>query len=333
MVGTLALPRRRRSHGPASWSATKGQVWTTTRARAPSVWPTSSATSPSPWTTTATGAPWATATQMMARLGELRTDPARASGHRVSRSRRAAERAPHRPRPPGRHRLLLRRHAGPRVGPRGRRPQGGRRLPLRPRHPATRGRRRHRGQGARADRSGRSASSRPSSGRPSRTEMRAGGVDWQLHLYGGVQHSFTNPHASETGLPGIAYHEASRPPVLAGHARPVRRGARLTHPGHLTPRQVPGYARSHGRAASHDHLGRRPRGRAAPRLAGPPPGQVRGRRTPRRARAHARARVPGWPAQDQARLRGRARSTGGTTRTSSGRCCAWTPPPAYPATR
>jgi len=38
-------------------------------------------------------------------------------------------------------------------------------------------------------------------------EMRAGGVDWQLHLYGGVQHSFTNPRANNTGLPGIAYHE------------------------------------------------------------------------------------------------------------------------------
>ncbi len=38
-------------------------------------------------------------------------------------------------------------------------------------------------------------------------EMRAGGVDWQMHLYGGAQHSFTNPRASQVDLPGIAYHE------------------------------------------------------------------------------------------------------------------------------
>jgi len=38
-------------------------------------------------------------------------------------------------------------------------------------------------------------------------EMRAGGVDWQLHLYGGAQHSFTNPRAAQVDLPGIAYHE------------------------------------------------------------------------------------------------------------------------------
>ncbi|HXZ62766.1 MAG TPA: dienelactone hydrolase family protein [Acidimicrobiales bacterium] len=38
-------------------------------------------------------------------------------------------------------------------------------------------------------------------------EMRAGGVDWQLHLYGGAQHSFTNPRAGQSGATGIAYHE------------------------------------------------------------------------------------------------------------------------------
>jgi dienelactone hydrolase len=40
-------------------------------------------------------------------------------------------------------------------------------------------------------------------------EMRAGGVDWPMHLYGGVQHSFTHPHADEAALPGLAYHEPS----------------------------------------------------------------------------------------------------------------------------
>ncbi len=38
-------------------------------------------------------------------------------------------------------------------------------------------------------------------------EMTAGGVDWRLNLYGGAKHSFTNPHASALGVPGIEYHE------------------------------------------------------------------------------------------------------------------------------
>jgi dienelactone hydrolase len=36
-------------------------------------------------------------------------------------------------------------------------------------------------------------------------EMRAAGVDWRMNLYGGVQHSFTNPAAAEANLPGIVY--------------------------------------------------------------------------------------------------------------------------------
>ncbi|MCC6437682.1 MAG: dienelactone hydrolase family protein [Acidimicrobiales bacterium] len=38
-------------------------------------------------------------------------------------------------------------------------------------------------------------------------EMRAGGVDWRMNLYGGAAHSFTNPSASAMGVPGIEYHE------------------------------------------------------------------------------------------------------------------------------
>jgi dienelactone hydrolase len=41
------------------------------------------------------------------------------------------------------------------------------------------------------------------------TEMRAGGVDWRMHLYGGVQHSFTHPHADRAGIPGLAYDPAA----------------------------------------------------------------------------------------------------------------------------
>ena len=44
-------------------------------------------------------------------------------------------------------------------------------------------------------------------------EMRAGGVDWRLHVYGGVQHSFTHPRADQAGIPGLAYD-----PPAAGRA-------------------------------------------------------------------------------------------------------------------
>jgi dienelactone hydrolase len=37
-------------------------------------------------------------------------------------------------------------------------------------------------------------------------EMRAGGVDWRMVLYGGAGHSFTNPRAGDMGMEGIAYH-------------------------------------------------------------------------------------------------------------------------------
>ena len=33
----------------------------------------------------------------------------------------------------------------------------------------------------------------------------AAGIDWQLHLYGGVGHSFTNPEIDAWNLPGFAY--------------------------------------------------------------------------------------------------------------------------------
>jgi dienelactone hydrolase len=35
------------------------------------------------------------------------------------------------------------------------------------------------------------------------------GVDWQLHLYGGVGHSFTNREIDAWGLPGFRYEEAA----------------------------------------------------------------------------------------------------------------------------
>lgn len=40
-------------------------------------------------------------------------------------------------------------------------------------------------------------------------EMRAGGVDWQLHLYGGVVHSFTNADADKRGMPEFLRYDAA----------------------------------------------------------------------------------------------------------------------------
>jgi dienelactone hydrolase len=39
-------------------------------------------------------------------------------------------------------------------------------------------------------------------------EMTEGGVDWQLSLYGGTGHSFTDPDIGQINLPGFAYNEA-----------------------------------------------------------------------------------------------------------------------------
>ena len=39
-------------------------------------------------------------------------------------------------------------------------------------------------------------------------EMRGGGVDWQMNLYGGVVHSFTNPAADKMGRPERARYDA-----------------------------------------------------------------------------------------------------------------------------
>lgn len=40
-------------------------------------------------------------------------------------------------------------------------------------------------------------------------EATAAGIDWQLHLYGGVGHSFTNRDIDALNLPGFAYDEAA----------------------------------------------------------------------------------------------------------------------------
>ena len=37
-------------------------------------------------------------------------------------------------------------------------------------------------------------------------EMESARIDWQMHVYGGVGHSFTNPEIDAWGFPGFAYH-------------------------------------------------------------------------------------------------------------------------------
>jgi dienelactone hydrolase len=38
-------------------------------------------------------------------------------------------------------------------------------------------------------------------------QMRAADVRWDMHVYGGVEHTFTHPLAAEAGLPGLRYDE------------------------------------------------------------------------------------------------------------------------------
>ena len=40
-------------------------------------------------------------------------------------------------------------------------------------------------------------------------EMRGANVDWQMHVYGGVVHSFTNPEADSRGAPDFARYDAT----------------------------------------------------------------------------------------------------------------------------
>jgi dienelactone hydrolase len=40
------------------------------------------------------------------------------------------------------------------------------------------------------------------------SEMNSAGVDWQLHIFGGAMHAFTNPHANDPEF-GVLYHPSS----------------------------------------------------------------------------------------------------------------------------
>ncbi len=40
-------------------------------------------------------------------------------------------------------------------------------------------------------------------------EMRQAGVDWQVNIYGGAKHAFTNRDADQIPMPGFGYHKAA----------------------------------------------------------------------------------------------------------------------------
>jgi dienelactone hydrolase len=40
-------------------------------------------------------------------------------------------------------------------------------------------------------------------------EMRAGGVDWTMTIYGGIEHSFTHPWADLIDVPGLSYDQSA----------------------------------------------------------------------------------------------------------------------------
>jgi dienelactone hydrolase len=39
--------------------------------------------------------------------------------------------------------------------------------------------------------------------------MTQAGVDWQINIYGGSKHGFTNPESDHAGMPMLGYHEPS----------------------------------------------------------------------------------------------------------------------------
>ena len=72
-----------------------------------------------------------------------------------------------------------------------------------------------------------------------------GGVDWQITVYGGVVHSFTNEKADRFGAPRLRpLRRQSRRTLLETDERPVQGGPRV---GRTSHRQTPS-SRSHGPA-------------------------------------------------------------------------------------
>ena len=79
-------------------------------------------------------------------------------------------------------------------------------------------------------------------------EMHAGGVDWQLVVYGGAVHSFTNPGAEPSTCPGIEYHEPTDRRSWQAMGDLFDEVVRVSGAPFLTPRQVRATLDAHARA-------------------------------------------------------------------------------------
>ena len=88
-------------------------------------------------------------------------------------------------------------------------------------------------------------------------EMRAGGVDWRMNLYGGAVHSFTNP-AADGSNPGARLRTERRRPVVASDARPLRREVRVAAASLVgtDEKQRNEDALAHGRSVATAHVRR-----------------------------------------------------------------------------
>ena len=218
MIGTLALPDGQRTAAPASWSATRARASTTTPGAGPCGSPTSSATWPSPSTTTAAAS---RSTDRDADDGAASAScaPTRRGRRAIGTAgpRHPARRAPHRPAtawPPSASASAARSPwSWPAAAPTSR-PSVGFHSGLATVHP----------EDARnitgkvlaligAD----DPIVHNDERRAFEEEMRAGGVDWELNVYGGAVHSFTNPRAAPVDLPG---HRLPRAHATAGPGRP-----------------------------------------------------------------------------------------------------------------
>ena len=210
MIGTLALPDGAVRPRPGVLVCHEGPgLDDHARDRAPSGSPTSSATWPSLSTTTVRESPSPTATQMMARIGELRSDPARAFAVGTAGLDILCGRAAHRPAtvwPPSASASAARSPwSWPAAGPTSRPSSASTPAspPCTPRMPAT--------SPARCWPSSAPTTPwcTPTSGGPSRRRCGPAGSTGSSNVYGGAVHSFTNPRASLVDIPGIAYDEAT----------------------------------------------------------------------------------------------------------------------------
>ena len=120
-----------------------------------------------------------------------------------------------------RHRLLFRRHDRARARTERRGTKCHRQLSRRPRQPAARRRAQHQGQSSGLSRRGRHAGADDAT--HGFLKRRGPPVDWQVQIYGGAGHAFTNPGADPASVPELRVSSSGRQALVEGHASLVRR--------------------------------------------------------------------------------------------------------------